>query len=545
MLLNVLSRAATAIGMIIAHPIRFLGHLVDAGLKGFNNFKDHILEHLKEGFMQWLFGAVAATGIQLPKTFDLPGILSLVLQVLGLTYDNIRARAVNILGEKVVKALETAAEIFKVLITKGPGGLWDYIKEQLGNLIDTVIDSIKSFIMEKVIIAGITWLIGLLNPASAFVKACKAIYDIIMFFVERGSQILDLVNAIIDSITAIADGKIDQAANWIEKSLARAIPVIIGFLASLLGVGGISEKIKEVIDKIRKPINSVIDWVINKAYGLAKAAGSLLGIGKKDDKAPKTDDPEHDLKLTAGLAAIDEEDKKREEDGRIDREGAEAVAATVRKSHPVFKTLTVIEGAETWDYDYTASPGHKKPGAPKKSSADKIETKVQYGPISSTLGGTWMKAHPLSPLHDEGSAPSDSPGVWDQVKPDVHSRQGVGLYVRGHLLNQQLGGPGSTKNLTPITYSANSNHLHSVEKGLKERVNKKHELVHYEVHVEPPSRAAAPAKVIAEERKLTRGLSWSWYPLKATGDPKHPKFEKQPGGESDFVENVGKEWPHV
>ncbi|WP_162917693.1 hypothetical protein [Dongia deserti] len=39
-----------------------------------------------------------------------------------------------------------------------------------------------------------TWLIGLLNPASAFVKACKAIYDIIMFFVNRGSQIMALVN---------------------------------------------------------------------------------------------------------------------------------------------------------------------------------------------------------------------------------------------------------------------------------------------------------------------------------------------------------------
>jgi len=287
MLLNVISRAASAIGMIIAHPIAFLGNLVDAGKLGFSNFVDHILEHLKQGFMEWLFGAVAATGIELPKNFDLPGILSLVLQVLGLTYSNIRSRAVKILGEKVVKALETAAEIFKILITKGPGGLWEYIKEKIGDLKAMVIEKIKAFIMEKVVMAGITWIIGLLNPASAFIKACKAIYDIIMFFVEHGKQILDLVNAIIDSITNIAKGQIGAAADWVEKTLARTIPVIIGFLAALLGVGGISEKIKEIIEMIRKPINEAIDWVITKAVDLVKAVGGMLGFGKEKDKDKK------------------------------------------------------------------------------------------------------------------------------------------------------------------------------------------------------------------------------------------------------------------
>jgi len=288
MLLNVLARAADAIGSIIAHPIAFLGNLVDAGKLGFTNFVDHIGEHLKQGFMEWLFGAVAETGIQLPKNFDLAGILSLVLQVLGLTYSNIRSRAVKILGEKVVKALETAAEIFKILITKGPAGLWEYIKEKLGDLKAMVIDKIKSFIMEKVIMAGVTWIIGLLNPASAFFKACKAIYDVVMFFVSHGEQILALVNAIIDSISSIAKGAIGAAAAWVEKTLARTIPVIIGFLAALLGVGGISEKIKEIIEAIRKPINEAIDWVINGAVKVVRAAGKLIS-GVFGEKEPEKD----------------------------------------------------------------------------------------------------------------------------------------------------------------------------------------------------------------------------------------------------------------
>jgi len=113
-----------------------------------------------------------------------------------------------------------------------------------------------------------------------------------MFFVEHGKQILDLLNAIIDSITAIAKGQIAAAAAWVEKSLARTIPVIIGFLAALLGVGGITEKIKEIIEAIRKPINEAIDWVINKAVDLVKAVGGLLGFGKeeKKDKADEKQD---------------------------------------------------------------------------------------------------------------------------------------------------------------------------------------------------------------------------------------------------------------
>jgi hypothetical protein len=394
MLLNVLSRAAGAIGLIIAHPIAFLGNLVDAGKLGFTNFVDHIGEHLKQGFMEWLFGAVAETGIQLPKNFDLPGILSLVLQILGLTYANIRSRAVKILGEKVVKALETAAEIFKILITKGPAGLWEYIKEKLGDLKGMVIDKIKSFIMEKVIMAGVTWIIGLLNPASAFFKACKAIYDIVMFFVSHGEQILALVNAIIDSISSIARGAISAAAGWVEKTLARTIPVIIGFLAALLGVGGISEKIKEIIEAIRKPINEAIDWVITKAVDLVKAVGGLLGFGKKEELVAKTDDPEHDAKVAAGLAAIDEEDVKMEKDGKMSRKQAEQVATDVKKSHPVFKTLDVVEGKDTWDYEYSASAKAKKSGSKKATALLPGEGEVgPFGDLAGTVGDDLTPHH--------------------------------------------------------------------------------------------------------------------------------------------------------
>jgi hypothetical protein len=308
MLLNVLARAAAVIGTIISDPIGFLGNLVSGVMMGLENFMANLGQHLKKGLMEWLFGALGEAGIEIPDSFDFKGILSLVLQILGLTYANIRARAVNIVGEPVVKRIEQTVEIFKILITEGPAGLWNMIQEQVDNLKDVVLDGIESFIKEKVLIAGITWIISLLNPASAFIKACKAIYDIVMFFVQRGSQILALVNAVLDSVTAIAQGSLGAAAAAVENALAKAIPVAIAFLASLLGLGGISDKIRAIIEKVRAPVNRAIDWIINKAVQLAKAVGRKLGLVKEDkvEAKEKVEPTPHEQIINRALAEIDQ-----------------------------------------------------------------------------------------------------------------------------------------------------------------------------------------------------------------------------------------------
>ncbi|MEP7305152.1 MAG: hypothetical protein ABJA98_06510 [Acidobacteriota bacterium] len=395
MLLGILAKASAAIDKIIADPIAFLGNLV-AGVKaGLTNFMSNIGTHLKKGLMDWLFGALAGAGLQLPETLDLKGIISIVLQVLGLTYANFRARAVAIVGEPVVKALEEAAEVFKILVTEGIPGLWRFIKEKLSDLKSMVMDAIMDFIRDRVIIAGITWLIGLLNPASAFIKACKAIYDIVMFFVNRGSQIISLVSAIVDSIAAIASGAIGVAATWVENALAKAIPVAIGFLASLLGLGDPSAPVKNTIDKARSPVFAAMDWVIHQAVKLVKAAGKFIGglFGGKKDKDKKEDkdaDPAKAAKIEAGLAAIDREEKALLKDERISREHADAVAVKVKGQHPVFTSIRVKDGGETWNYVYEASPAEEKTGEKKEFvlSEDNKRRHKGYERRQTNLGKT-------------------------------------------------------------------------------------------------------------------------------------------------------------
>jgi hypothetical protein len=293
MLSQMADKAAGVIGDIIAHPIRFLGNLIGALKQGFGQFVDNIGKHLAEGLMGWLLGELGAAGIQLPETFDVKGILHFVAQILGLTWENIRARAVEMLGPEVVAMIEQGvgmfqkiAHIFTTLREQGLAGLWDMISDKIGDLKAQVMDQIQDFVITKVITAGVKWILGLLNPVGAFIKACLAIYDIVMFFINHGSEILALVNAILDNLAAIVAGNIGAAANLVEKVMAKAIPLVIGFLASLLGVGGIGEKIKSVINAVRKPINKAMDWVLKTVVKpVAKAAARAVGFVKGKVKA--------------------------------------------------------------------------------------------------------------------------------------------------------------------------------------------------------------------------------------------------------------------
>jgi hypothetical protein len=102
-----------------------------------------------------------------------------------------------------------------------------------------------------------------------------------MFFVEKGSQIKDFVDSILDSVESILDGGVGAVADLIENTLAKGIPLIIDFLADLLGLGGIAEKVKEIIGKIQAPVTKAIDAVIKGGLKVGKAMfGGLIAKGK-------------------------------------------------------------------------------------------------------------------------------------------------------------------------------------------------------------------------------------------------------------------------
>ncbi|MFL7795190.1 MAG: DUF4157 domain-containing protein, partial [Anaerolineae bacterium] len=338
-LMGVLARVAEVIGAIFADPVNFFNNFLTGLKEGFMNFVGNIGQHLQQGFIAWLTGSLGEVGITLPEKFDLQGIFQLVLQILGISWDQIKGKITKILGFDLFGIIDTIVEIVDIIKEEGMAGLVKYglariigpegadaimavwqmvqavisgdfaqlfllVQEQLSGLKEMVIGQIISFITERVIKAGITWLLGMLNPAGALFKIVKALIDIVTFFIERADQIAALINAIIDSVAAAVAGDTSKVANMVEMALAKAIPVAIGFLASLLGLGGISKKVQEIIEKVRSTVDNALEAVFNskpvqmvagfirKIVGKVKDFGSaalekgkgLLGFGEQEEE---------------------------------------------------------------------------------------------------------------------------------------------------------------------------------------------------------------------------------------------------------------------
>ncbi|MBD2356004.1 hypothetical protein H6G41_15465 [Tolypothrix sp. FACHB-123] len=552
MLLEVLARVAGVVGQILKDPIGFLGNLIQAVKQGFLNFMKNIGKHLQQGLIGWLTGTMAEAGIEMPENFDLKGIFSLAMQLAGFTYQVIRGQAVKRLGEDKVSWMEQSVEVFQILASEGIAGIWQFVQDRIGDLNTLIIEPIKNFIIEKVIIAGVEWVLSLLTPASAFIKAAKTIYEIVKFFIERAQQIADLINAILDAIGAIASGSIDQAIAGVENALAKSLPVVISFLASLLGLGGIAGKIQAIFRKLRKPMEKAVDWIIDKGAKAFKKVSNKIKNSKFGKKAGKIKDKAVE-KYKAGKQWVEDkkeaaqnwmEDKKQSvkdkfsfgkdkhkaqeeqsnqkntkdeerthEDKTKDLETAQkrlqgiiSQSESTQQVEQSFPTLKKEFGLKKLEWDNLGTPsasvimeinpkavihlnnsglGLLNEGDTSHSNLFKQEVTFETHSIDNKyLVGSKMEATRLGPNHPQGSPPLG--GALNPLMkklPTDPSLSNNAKYVKGHLLNDNLGGPGSAQNLYPITADANKQHVQQVESVVKNWVNNQGYWVYYKVEV--------------------------------------------------------------
>ena len=304
-----LRKVGAAISSIFKHPIQFVHHLVDAGKLGFHLFAEHFGTHLKNSFFDWLTKSLK--GVYIPKSFDLREIVKFVLSVLGLTWENIRAKLVKVVGETAVKAMETGFDIVVTLVTQGPAAAWDKIVEQLSNLQDVVIKAIMDFVVVTVVKRAVAQIAAMLIPGGAFISAIIAIYDAIKVFIEKLAKIIEVAKAFLDSLIDIVSGKIAGAAKKVEDTLAGMLTLAISFLAGFLHLGSLADKVIEIIEKIRNPIDKaldkVVDWIVTMAKKLWKgakaAAGALLQWWKEKTTIAGEEGETHTLYFSGEGAA--------------------------------------------------------------------------------------------------------------------------------------------------------------------------------------------------------------------------------------------------
>jgi hypothetical protein len=289
-------KAAGAFKKIVSDPVAFIRNLVRAGIQGFKQFATNFLTHLKASLIGWLTGTLAGANIYIPQAFTLQEIVKFILSVLGLTWQNIRTKLVKAIGEPAVKALETGFDLVVTLVTQGPAAAWEKIVEGITNLRDIVIEQVMQFVAKKIVQVAITHLLGSLNPAGAFIQAILAIYNTIMFFVERLRQIAQVVAGYIDALSAIAEGVIGAAANKVEKTMGGYLTLVISFLARLIGLGNVSSVVVNILNKVRAPIDKALDRVVTWIVEQAKRLGRFIA------QAGVPQDPKERLRLGLGAA---------------------------------------------------------------------------------------------------------------------------------------------------------------------------------------------------------------------------------------------------
>jgi hypothetical protein len=549
-------RAGSVIARIAANPLQFGMNLLKAVGEGFKNFFANIWDHLKTGVKTWVYEELdLPKDIKMPEDFTLGSMFKLLLQVLGLTWEHRRPQLVEKLeplgGETVVYFFETiadkAGDFIKRIREQGFSAIKDMIVEQAGEIFNTLVDSLKSWIATEFIERGLKLIAELSNPAGELIKIVESIIDTVMFVIEKAKQLAELVNTVVNALSDIVEGNVGPAAKKVEDTLARLIPLLLRFIAGQVGLSGIGKKIRDIIHKIREPIDKLIgrllDGIVDKIKPLwekGKAAFTAKMDAIKDwwTKPAKFDygDEEHEL-VVEGEGDKPEvyvhSDKTRLRDFLKDHN---AGSKQTQRAMELAKHLNWKVGKEdslskkeagynSW-VELQKLMAHLKSKYPEKSQVK------DHNPVVEPLGSADYSEAFLTPDLITGSPPDKSepgPPAWADL--GIYLPPEEPHYVRGHLINQELGGRGDWNNMMPITNAANGMMAKNVEEVLKtETANKSNKYYyHYKVQAKYKNRTVPLPPVTSQvgrsKAAARRLVSLNWTVRDAIFDDVDNKFK--------------------
>ena len=362
-----LHRAGKFFFDIVSDLSGFVGNLVAAIRLGFEKFAGNLKRHLLAGLAGFLAGSLLKEGISPPKDLSPKSILLTVFESIGLTPGGFRER----LGKRLQKRgidlgpLERAWGFLSSLLGGGMQGLVAGLLAYAGNLKAMLVDSLLAWLSTAVLKKGLEFIAALALPGAG---AVRILFNVVGFLKERAGQIAALFRAVMGTVGSLAKGDTETTANKIEATLARLLPVAIGFLAGLLGIGDLIAKgVKKVLGGLGRFVDKAFDAIV----GLAERTWAKL-FGKKTatQEGAAEVDPRKAPLVEAGLKAIDGEERRYLRQGRISKTDADEVASAVKARHSVFRSIDVVDGGDTWDYRYVASPTFTKPGSRKQEGDD-------------------------------------------------------------------------------------------------------------------------------------------------------------------------------
>ena len=527
--LSVIAKAASSLDEIIMHPVKFLGNLAGAVGQGLKQFVVNLPTHLATGLVNWLAAPLKDLGVAPIKDLSLDSILTLVMSVLGITEAKLRAKAEKAIGPKALGVLESAWKWIKTLLTKGLGGIWEEIKNQLSSLYQWVIGGITKWLTVEVVEAAVAKLIKLCNPVGAIIEAIQTIYKTLTFLAEKANEILALVDSVLNSIGKIVAGEIGAAAGWIEDALAGAVPTVIAFMAKWMGFSDPGPKVHEIVAGIQDKVDGALDWLVDKAIAIGKklvsTAKGVIGLifppehfdvdGEDHTFSAVENGDDYEIVIhseTQGIDSFIKFARKKASDNSV--KGVDKLLDELSDKHAAWKALKV-------DPDEADKKGQKK----KKDLYEGIfslvntiwkkvgtdgpvpDSVIAWGPLNNGRA-TSVTADPLTKKGAEGGPPVEEIPGWKEETAGNRTEEGR---IRAHLLHYALHGPGKAFNLTPTSTSVNGLMYHQVEKQTLDALGirpgdtgvEKTNQVTYKVAVSYDNSLPAPQKDFAKTVTMT------------------------------------------
>jgi hypothetical protein len=492
---NIINRAMAAWDRIKRDPVGFLKNLLRAIKQGFIQFFDRIVDHLLFGLTGWLMSELRDAGVPALTDFSLRGVITWVLQVLGISMEAIWAKLAahpRIGPEKVAKIrrmIDFAEGIWtfiKDVQERGIQAVWDKIQEQLTNLWDTILQSVKDWIMREIVEKVTVKLLSMLDPSGimAVINSAIALYKAIQSFIKYLRQILEVINSFVEGIAEIAAGNVTVAANFLEGTMRRAMPVIIGFLANQAGLGGVGQRIGEMVGKARKFVDDALTWLIDKAVNTAFALfEKLLSMGRsavsavagwlglrKEVKVSDTEkhslyfDPASKKLMMASTPVV----FGRFVDTIVIPQHKQAKLVPVKTSitNELNRLDTIMDNVALTDKQKEDQiqailelVGPRIAELIRQTTGTSLRSEppqygAQYEGFGSSMRVRVVDGQPAT----TGGQPSIGGGHWDTLKKRQTSAAANDVfYIRAHLLNDNVGGPGDTwDNLSILSQNSNN-----------------------------------------------------------------------------------------
>ncbi|NML21664.1 DUF4157 domain-containing protein [Pseudoflavitalea sp. G-6-1-2] len=455
---GIIKKGAKMIKDIINAPFKFLQNFLAALKGGFGLFFDNIWTHLMNGVGKWITGQLQGTGIKIPEKFTFKEVFIFICSLLGITLDKILEKVEEVTGKKGLKAklkrwidkgvqaLDWLADLFE----NGPAGVADKLEEKLSNLWDLVLNGVAGWIETTIIGKAIKWVAEKLDPTGimAVITTIIDVFNVIQGLANQLRQILEIIDGFINDIGNIIKGDIIESSKSMEKVLGGAVPVAITLLSYVLGLDGIGDQVKEVVEGIRAKVDEGLDWLAKQAKALLDTIKGFFG--SDDDKNT----------IDAAIEEIDDEGDEKGKDGELTRSDADQIAADVKKDFPdVVDNISVIDGGETWDFSYIQKAKDNPIKKPKKP-----RPVLSRNTVVDTSQSDFASSNPLTSRGRKGTKDTVWIDGWDHAanlnkaksvakgKPDKNA----GDWVRGHKVSYRFGGLGSDRsNLFIIDRKAN------------------------------------------------------------------------------------------